>query len=106
MLFDVGASSVAEGLPKPEGAGTLDPRPAATPGPAEALDRQRLPYLLLAGWLHLPNRLPHCCAPGVLVFSLCMCSGTYKATYHHCLLCASTAAVPQRLHMQAVQQRP
>ena len=59
-----GAPSVAEGLPQPEGPGPLDPGPAAAPGPAEALDRQGLPHLLLAGRLHLPHCLPHRCAAG------------------------------------------
>ena len=67
---------MAEGLPKSEGPGPLDSRSAAAPGPAEALDRQGLPHLLLAGWLHLPHCLPYCCAPGGCVCAcmyVCVC---------------------------------
>ncbi len=65
IVVVVGAPSMVEGIPEPEGSGPLDTRPAAAFGPAEALDRQGLPHLLLASRLHLPNSLPHCSSPGL-----------------------------------------
>ena len=63
--MDLGTPSLVEGIPEPEGSGPLDARPAAAVGPAEAVDRQGLPHLLLAGRLHLPNSLSHCSSPGL-----------------------------------------